>query len=168
MCQELWEIIGSHECLKISIASSRPVDNKIGSDLIMWYQNTDYSHVLIIVNDMVFQASKGFTNNVPLSEFLLEHKIVNIIEIQKEKCDFKFLFSNLGKRYGYNQIVDIALKFLLVTKFKIIRRFKYKDNGTQNLICSEYVGKFLMLEWVNDLTNPKEIIEYLLSIQVRK
>jgi|GEM_PF-2192078 len=162
---QLWDIVEKSKHTRVWIASSRPIDDKIGSDLIMWYQDTDYSHVLIIINDMVFQASHGYANAVPMSHFLKENKIINRIEIQKDKCDFKYLFLTLGTKYGFTQLWKIALKYILVTRFKIIRRFKYKDNGTKNVICSEYVGNFLRLDWVNDLTDPEDIITYLESIK---
>lgn len=162
---KIWQIILDNPNVKVKIASSRPIKAKIGSNLIMWFQKTDYSHVLVILNDMVFQASHGYANNVPLEHFLEENMIVNSIEIQKEVCDFEFLFYKLGKQYGYLQIIEIAQKFILLTKLKIIKKFKYRDNGSQSLICSEYVGKFLKLEWVNDLTDPKEIITYLISVK---
>lgn len=162
---KIWEVVRDNEDIKVEIASSRPIKRKIGSDLIMWEQDTDYSHVLVIINDMVFQASHGYANAVTMSHFLSENLIVSVIEIDKEKCDLDFLFSNLGKKYGYMQIIEIAVKFILLTKLRILRGFKYKDNGNQSLICSEYVGKFLKLSWVNDLTSPQEIISYLLTIK---
>lgn len=168
MKDQFWNIIKKSKNIRIWIASSRPIKNKIGSDIIMWSQNTNYSHVLIIINDMVFQASHGFVNATSMENFLKENLIVDRIEIEKEKCDFKYLFLTLGNKYGYKQLFKIALKYVMLTKLKIINNFKYKDNGNRYLICSEYVGRFLMLDWVNDLTDPEDIISYLVSIKVKR
>ena len=163
--KKIFEIVRDDPDLKIEIASSRPIGWRIGSEIIMWYQNNNYSHVLVILNDMVFQSTHLRVNVIPLELFLLDHVIVERLEIQKAKCDFEFLFGSLGKKYGFRAIWDIGVKFVLLTKLKLIRKFKYKDDGSQNLICSEYVGKFLDLTWVNDLTDPKEVIRYLMSIR---
>jgi len=40
-------------------------------------------------------------------------------------------------------------------------KFKSKGNGDQKFICSEFVGKALKLDWVDDLTTPEEINNYL-------
>lgn len=162
------EVIYNSPDLKVRIASSRPIEPKVGSDIIMWAQNTDYSHVLIIINDMVFQASHGYVNAVTLRHFLSENKIIHKIEIKKEECDFDYLFNSLGKKYGYKQLVKIAEKYILLIKLRLIRKYKYKDNGDSSLICSEYVGKFLKLDWVNDLTDPQDIISYLETIKKNK
>ena len=162
---KLWEIILNDPNLKVEIASSRPNTHKIGSSIIMWYQNTNYSHVLVIVNDMVFEASHGMAHIDMMEKFLKENVIVNRIEIPKEKCDFEYLFSTLGNAYGYSQIIEIASRYIFLLKLKLIRKFKYKDNGSSQVICSEYVGKVLRLDWVDDLTSPEEIVSYLLTIK---
>jgi hypothetical protein len=168
MQNQFWNVVKDSKHIRIWIASSRPIEDKIGSDLIMWFQETDYSHVLIIINDMVFQASHGFVNATSMENFLKENLIVNKIEIEKEKCDFKYLFLTLGNKYGYNQLIKIATKYILLTKLKILKRFKAKDNGNKFLICSEYVGRFLMLDWVNDFTDPEDIITYLETIKRKR
>ena len=163
--KRIWEILQCCTDLKIEIASSAPKKKAIGSEIIKWYQGTEYSHILIIINDMIFQATHARVNIVPFLDFEKDHKIINRIEVQKEKCDFKFLFDSLGKKYGFAQILKIAIKFIILSKLRLVKSFKYKDNKSQTLICSEYAGKFLKLPWVNDLTDPKEIITYLLSIK---
>ena len=161
---KLHEVVEKNELVKIIIASSSPIKRKVGSELIKFYQGTKYSHVLVIVNDVVFQASHGRVNTFHLDEFLKENKIIDQIEVCKEFCDFEFLFSTLGRRYGFIQLLKISLKFITLTKLKIIRTFKYRDNGSKYLICSEYVGRFLKIPWVNDLTDPEDIISHLVKI----
>lgn len=162
---KFYELIYKSSDLRVTIASSEPINKKIGSEVIKFYQKTNYSHVLIIVNDIVFQASHGRVNVFHITEFLSENKIVDSIEIDHSECDFEFMFKTLGRRYGFIQLYKIAAKYLLLTKIKIIKNFKYKDNGEKYLICSEYVGRFLKLPWVNDLTSPAEIITYLYTIR---
>jgi len=162
---KFYELVKVSPDLKVTIASSEPTKKKIGSELIKFYQKTDFSHVLIIVNDMVFQASHGRVNAFHITEFLVDNKIIDSIEIDHSDCDFEFMFKTLGRKYGFIQLYKIALKYLFLTKLKIIKNFKYKDNGDKYLICPEYVGCFLKLPWVNDLTSPKEIIAYLYTIK---
>jgi len=165
---QFWDIIQRSNSTRIWIASSRPIKSKIGSNLIMMAQNTDYSHVLVIINDMVFQASHGYANSTSMENFLKENMIVNRIEIRKESCDLKYLFSTLGNKYAYIQLFKIALKFLNFTRLRLVNRFVKKDNGNSQVICSEYVGRFLMLDWVNDLTDPEDIIKYLITIRYKR
>lgn len=162
---KFYELINESTDLKVTIASSEPINKKIGSEVIKFYQKTKFSHVLIIVNDVVFQASHGRVNAFHITEFLSENKIIDSIEIDHKECDFEFMFKTLGRKYGFIQLYKISVKYLLLTKIKIIKNFKYKDNGDKYLICSEYVGRFLKLPWVNDLTSPGEIIAYLMTIK---
>jgi hypothetical protein len=162
---KIYEIIQNHPFLKVEVASSQPLTPMIGSEIIKWFQGTSYSHVLIIINDMVFESSHTGVVTIPLEEFLQTNKIVNCIEIDKSKVDFEFLFYSLGKKYGYIQIFKIALKYLFMTKLKILKGIGIKDQSAKSLICSEYVGKALRLSWVNDYTDPEDIITYLLSIK---
>lgn len=165
MAQTVWELIYNNPDTTVAIASSRPIKRKIGSDLIMWYQKTNYSHVIVIIEDMVYQASHGYANTIPFKEFLKNNMIVDLVEIEKEKCDFEYLYNTLGTKYGYAQLFKVAMKFITITKLKMFRNYKYKDNGNKYVICSEYMGKFLKLDWVNDLTDPRDIIKYLLTIK---
>jgi hypothetical protein len=152
---------------KIEIASSSPIKFKIGAEVIKWYQGTKYSHVLIIIGDLVFQASHGYVNVWHIDNFLKENIIFDRITVKKELIDFDYMFSQLGKHYGFSQVIEIVIKFVFVAKIKLINSIRFnkifKDNGNEKLICSEYVGKVLRLSWVNDDTDPKEIIDYLKS-----
>lgn len=162
---KIFEMLRNNPDIKVEIASSRPNKSKIGSGVIMWFQGTEYSHVLIIINDMVFQASHSGIENIPLSLFVSDNIIVNKIEVEKEKIDFEYLFYNLGKPYGYMQLFKITLKYLFMTKLKILKGVGIKDQSAKSLICSQYVGKALGLSWVNDYTDPEDIITYLLTIK---
>lgn len=149
----------------IYIASSSPIKNKIGSGLIKWYQKTSYSHVFMIYGDFVFQASHGLVNVWHIENFLKENKIIDKIKVEKETIDFSFMLKQLGKLYGYSQLIEISLRYIFVIKLKVISQIRFrkifKDNKDRKYTCSEYMGRTLKLAWVNDDTTPKDIIEYI-------
>lgn len=135
------------------IATSAPKKWKIGAEAIKIYQGTDFSHVLIIDKDLVFQASHGLVNCTHIDNFLIDNKIVNFYEIPDSAVDMDFVYKQLGKKYGTMQLVIIP--FLKLVKART------KGNGNSKFICSEFVGKALMLDWVDDITTPKQIDVYL-------
>lgn len=138
------------------VATSTPIKWKIGAELIKIYQGTEFSHVLIIQEDLVFQASHGLVHSAYIDNFLEDNKILNVYEIPDELIDMDFVKKQLGKKYGISQLVLIPiLKFF---------KAKYKGNGNQKFICSEFVGKALKLDWVDDLTTPRELDQYLRKI----
>lgn len=137
------------------VATSCPINKKIGAEFIKWYQGTEFSHVLIIDNDLVYQASHGLVNCTYIDNFLSENKIINFYEIDDLDVDMDFVKKQLGKKYGTLQLIWIPLNKIF--------KYKYKSNGNQKFICSEFVGKALKLDWINDLTTPKEIDDYLKS-----
>lgn len=136
------------------IATSSPITWKAGAELIKWYQHTEFSHVLIIKDDLVFQASHGYVNCNHIDVFLEENRIVNFYEIPDELVDFDFVKKQLGKKYSITQLINIGGKYLFNVKL-------FSNNKDQSFICSEFVGKALRLSWVNDYTTPFEIDEYL-------
>jgi len=135
------------------VATSKPKKWKIGAELIKFYQNTEFSHVLIIDGELVYQTSHGLVNCMYIDNFLQENEIINFYEIPDDKVDMDFVKKQLGKKYGFSQLIFIPL----YKYFKI----KINGNGNHKFICSEYVGKALKLEWVSDLTTPEEIDNYL-------
>lgn len=137
------------------IATSSPKKFKIGSALIKWYQGgTKYSHVLIINHDdMVFQASHGWVHCLHLDNFLKENVIIDLFTVSDDQVDYEFAKKQVGKKYGFLQLIRIALKYLF--------GLRLIDNGNKRFICSEYVGKVLKLSWVNDYTTPEELVKHL-------
>ncbi len=137
------------------VATSRPKKWKIGAKLIMFYQKTEFSHVLIIDGDLVYQASRGMVNCMHIDVFKKDNEIIDTYVVCPDTVDMEFVKKQLGKKYSISQI------FLL----PILRLFhaKSKGNGDSKFICSEFVGKALKLEWVGDFTTPKEIDNYLKS-----
>lgn len=142
------------------IATSSPIKWKIGAELIKWYQGTTFSHVLIIDGDFVYQASQGYVNCMHIDNFLKHNKLIHQYNIPDNIVDMDFVKSQLGKEYGFYQLAVIVILSTLKSVFSFIR-FRYRGNGDQKFICSEFVGKALKLDWVDDLTTPAEINNYL-------
>lgn len=142
------------------IATSCPNKWKIGAELIKWYQNTMFSHVLIIHGDLVYQASHGYVNCTHINNFLTENKLIHQYSVPDDDIDMDFIKKQLGKDYGTVQLVVISIFTVIQSIFKFVK-FKYKGNGNQKFICSEFVGKALKLDWVDDLTTPIQIEQYL-------
>lgn len=137
------------------VATSTPIKWMIGAEAIKLYQNTDFSHILIIDGDLVYQASHGLVNCMYIENFLLDNKIIYKYEIPNNLVDMIFVKKQLGKKYSKFQIIITPL-------LKLVKA-KTKGNGNQKFICSEFVGKALMLDWVDDITTPKQIDNYLKS-----
>jgi hypothetical protein len=144
----------------MKIATSSPKGFKIGAELIKQYQGTKFSHILIIKDNLVYQASHGYVNCWYIDNFLAANDIVHVYEVEDSIVDFDFVQKQLGKRYSYLQILEISFKYLTGIKILV-------NNGNQQFICSEFVGKALRLPWVTDLTTPLEVATYLDSVSPR-
>lgn len=138
------------------IITSAPIKWKIGAELIKFYQKTEFSHVAIVKGNLVFQASHGFVNCMHIDTFLQDNFIIDHFEVSDDLVDMDFVYRQLGKPYGIIQIIEIAIKYLTGIKILI-------NNRNNMYICSELVGKALRLDWVNDHTTPKEIVDYLIQ-----
>lgn len=138
------------------VATSSPNTWKIGAEIIKLYQGTDFSHVLIIQGDLVYQASHGLVHCAYIDNFISDNNIIDFYEVPDIAVDMDFVHRQLGKKYG-------TLQLLFIPFLKLVKA-KSKGNGNQRFICSEFVGKALKLDWVDDTTTPKEIDKYLRSI----
>jgi len=136
------------------IITSCPKTWKIGAELIKFYQKTEFSHVAIIKDDLVFQASHGFVNCTHIDNFLAENEVIQMYEVNENDVDMNFVYKQLGKKYSYSQIIEISIEYVLGVKITF-------DSKNQKFICSEFVGKALKLDWVNDHTTPLQIDKYL-------
>lgn len=139
------------------IITSSPKKWKLGAELIKFYQKTEFSHVAIIEGHLVFQASHGSVNCTHIDVFLEDNKVIDLYKVPNTTVDMNFVYRQLGRKYGYIQILEIALKYLIGIKVTI----RTKD---PQFICSEFVGKALRLSWVNDFTTPLQIHDYLNSL----
>jgi len=135
------------------IATSSPINWKLGAEAIKFYQKTNFSHVLIIKDDLVYQASHGLVHSAYIDNFLLGNKIINFYEVPDNIVDMEFVHKQLGKEYSIEQLILLPILRLV--------KAKWSGNGDQKFICSEFVGKALKLDWVGELTTPKEIDDYL-------
>lgn len=142
------------------VVTSTPKGWKIGAEIIKWYQGTTFSHVAIIEGKLVYQASHGYVNCWYIDTFMEENNVVSYYEIPDSAVDMEYVKKQLGKKYGFGQLLSIAWQVL--TKNKL-----FSENGDKKLICSELVGRALKQEWVNDHTTPEEIDDYLRKITRR-
>lgn len=140
------------------VATSKNKNFSIPAILIQFYQKTTFSHILIIDKNLVFQASNGFVNCMHIDNFLSNNIIVDQYEIPDDSIDMEFVYSQLGKKYNFIQILQIVIKYL--TGIRIT--FNSKND---RFICSEFVGKSLRLQWVNDFTTPIDIVKYLKTLK---
>lgn len=139
------------------IATSTTRKWKPFSALIKWYQNTEYSHVFILSDNLIYQASHTSVNCYYVDNFIKENKIITSYEVPDHLVDLEYVKKQLGKPYGVGQIFKLA--------FMVLTGIKLKQNGDKRFICSELIGKALKLEWVNDYTTPAEIDSYLKRIK---
>ncbi len=145
----------------VIIATSKPNKWKIGSYLIMVYQKTNFSHVLIVKEGVVYEASHGDTHSIPFELWKINNEVVNLYLIPDSKVDLDYVEAMVTEdiSYGFMQIIRIAIKYFFGLTIN-------KNNGNARLICSEYIGRALRLDWVNDYTSPKEIDDYLKNLRL--
>ena len=142
----------------MKVATSKPNTFKIGAEIEKLAQGTEFSHVLIVDGDLVYQASHGLVNCMYIDNFLAENIIINEYEVPDSEVDMIFVKKQLGKKYGYQELLSIAMNYLFGIKQFI------RDDGNKTFICSEFVGKALKLDWVDDSTTPLEIDQYLKTL----
>ena len=128
--------------MKITFGFSKNTSCQPFSVAIRLVEKRDYSHVYMKIVDettnevMIYQASHGFVNIVPLERFL-EHSII-CEEYELEVDDTKYIQvkkemnSYLGLSYGFAQILNIFVQKLFQSK-----NIKLVENGKKQFICSE-------------------------------
>ncbi len=140
--------------MNILACTSIPKKWGVGSAIIKLYQNTRFSHVLIIKDNFVYEASHGNVHKINLNEWEKTNEVMHKYIIPIDQVDMEYAESCVGIKYGYMQIARITVKYfsgILINK----------DNKDGRLICSEFVGRALRIPWVNDYTSPGEIKKYL-------
>jgi len=129
---------------KIIIGFSTPKKPRFTSWLIRLFGKTPYSHVYMRLEtmsksplpfDKVFQASHGDVNAITYDVFKDQNKIFNEYEIEmnddKYFSIYKWLWFQLGKPYGFAQLISIALNL------------KITSNKGNKFICTELAGMVL-------------------------
>lgn len=139
------------------IATSSPRKFKIGAWIIKKYQRTEFSHVLIIKDDLVYQASNGLVHACHVDVFHEENKIINLYEVEDIRINFDYVKRQLGKKYGYFQLFKIALN--------VIFGLVLPSNGDKKLICSELVSRALGMP-TTDYTTPLDVDKVLKKISI--
>lgn len=129
---------------KITIGFSTPKKFKLGSSLIRLFENADYSHIYIKMEPSVnsklpfakiFQASHGDVNAMSFEVFKEENIIFHEFEITVSDDKYyeiaNWLWMQLGKPYGFSQLITIGLKI------------RTRSNKDSKFICSELAGMVL-------------------------
>jgi len=133
----------------IIIGFSTPKKFKFASALIRCFENSKYSHIYIRMKaapnsklnfDKVFQASHGDVNAVAFDVFKEGNHILHEYELEITSEKYfeiaKWLWFQLGKPYGFLQLLGIGFKI------------KLGNNKGDKFICSELAGMVLK-EYLN-------------------
>lgn len=128
----------------ITIGFSTPKKFKIGSSLIRLFEDSDYSHIYIKMEPSptsrlpfakVFQASHGNVNAMTFDNFKKDNKILHEYQIPISDAKYfqiaNWLWMQLGKPYGFSQLITIGLKI------------RTRSNKDSKFICSELAGMVL-------------------------
>lgn len=150
--------------MKIKIAFSKPSHFKMGAELISWWTNRDYSHVLLIFEyadskPAVFHAAHGMVHFKSLPNFLKENKIVKEYIIEIEDAYHTKFFDDCMDLAGEDYSIIELLQILAVDLSFMI--FK-KDIGTKQMpgyICSELVGKFCIEKLKIQFNKPTYLLK---------
>jgi uncharacterized protein YycO len=144
---------------KIAIGFSTPKKFRVASRLIRCFENSEYSHIYIKMEASsksklpfakVFQASHGDVNAVAYDVFSEHNKIFHEFEIEVEDEKYyeiaTWLWHQLGKPYGFIQLLGIAFKVEL------------SNNRDNRFICSELAGMILRDNLGYDLSKSLDYI----------
>ena len=89
-----------------------------------------YSHVAMLVEGRVYQASLGGVNKVTLNDFLKENKIIKSALTSLSDKAYRYMDKQLGKKY--------SVLGALASTFWILRKLGLGNNKDKSFICSEY------------------------------
>jgi len=144
---------------KVVIGFSTPKDFKLASSLIRLFEGSEYSHIFIKMEaskksplpfDKVFQASHGDVNAVVYDVFKEGNKIFHEYEVEVEDSKYfeiaKWLWFQLGKPYGFKQLLGIAFNV------------KLSNNSDNRFICSELAGMVLKNHLSVDISKSLDYI----------
>ncbi len=139
------------------IGFSKPKGNfKIFGWAIQLIEKRDFSHAYIVIDDMVYHASRNMVHCIKKDKFLENNKEVVKYKIVSEVSGppMEFLKDSLGTSYGIDQILAILVQKIFKTKKQLL------TNNTQKMICSEYVARFInklgvvTIENLDSVTTP--------------
>lgn len=125
----------------------------LGSKVIQLGANKPYSHCYIKYNHpitgltLITQAAHGFMNQFSLGIFLADNQIVKEYDFNVTKEQYVAMLSymhlNLGRKYGYSELIKIAIKKLFGVQVD-------RGDGDKTYICSEFAAR--VCEVLNILT----------------
>lgn len=139
----------------------------IGSKLIQLGENTPFSHCYIeyihpiTQLPIITQASHGLLNQFSKKIFLENNTIVYSKSYTVTKDQYvsllTYIHTNLGKKYGYAELLWIGVRMVLGLKLKI-------HDGDKTFICSEFAGRAcealgLIKLADQDYTTPKDLYQ---------
>lgn len=126
----------------------------IGSYIIRWVENRPFSHSVILIDDIVYEAKFPRVDDSKLEEFLQAHHIVKTyqIRVSSEERELALVKAKeyIRKIYAVESLFAIiGRKFLKMVTTKPIR----------GLICTEYVFRVLRESGITkrDDINPDTI-----------
>lgn len=152
--------------MKIRVAFSVPRGIDLISSAVKFAQGTEYSHVCVVFNDSVFQASFG--KGVYLQdrkEFRRLNRTVKSFTVEIEESMFySYIESVLGKPYSATQALGLGLKVVL-SRFGINISNPVR-NKSESYVCSEVVADILSLVGIKysisiDSVSPPDIFKSL-------
>lgn len=131
--------------MKVIIGCSRNRDNKIGSELIQWWDNTDYSHIYVRwwlttqEREVVYHAAHGMVHFLSLDNFQKNNVIVKEFVLELTDEQFKRFSAKCidlaGQKYSHIELIQIVISD--------ISNGKIKFEDQPGFICSELVGSLL-------------------------
>jgi hypothetical protein len=151
---------------KIVCGASKPIKWKLFSALIMWWENTDASHVYFYIKrnsgiHLLYHAVGSGTEFMGYNYFLSVNKPVYEKEIEIPDSQFQnlldYLVPRLKKKYSVKHLVGLFLKRLVFFIFKknIPNYFADKDASE---VCVEALVKMLDSQKIYEIAeNPEDM-----------
>lgn len=152
------------------------------SKLIMWVQQTPFSHVYIKIHstnldrDIIYQASHLAVNFMGSIRFLQEEIVYQefILHVSDQSYNktMKFAIDNSGVPYGILQVIGIGW-VLLLQKFNKTVSNPF-PNGNSNFVCSELIADILKeclgenIQFDADTVTPKEMYDFVSAMDLTK
>lgn len=143
----------------ITIAVARENKPDFVSSMIMFFMRTNYSHVLMCKDRVIYHSVGKGVEAVPYGAFMKDHTLP-ITRLVKLTCTLDqlgdYLDAHIGKEYSESQYIGFIFPFLK----------PFFRNRKKKTICSEFVARLLNnccgYEFKDcDFLSPKNVIEAL-------
>lgn len=127
----------------------------LGSKSIQWVEKRPFSHCYVRYThsvtgiDIISQAAHGFLNQFNVDIFqennvIVEEYIFDVYHPQYVDM-LTYIHKNLGKEYGYLELVLIAIKKVLHVELNV-------HDGDKTFICSEFAARICQVLGIIDHT----------------